>query len=185
MNTPITTPPTYSDRTIRVYVPAHPTVLDTSNLSFPVSDTSGTTLTSTEVMMFFHRIYLPAGYYEVSTTPSLKQNCYGYAAGWNLWLTRAGLDAVLGADYTYYTKGRDLGGAAVLVVPGHAVVADSTKTMVSGEWEYRIVETKEKNGTSGIYGKKINLPDGLLFDKDDDISLGIMGGTAAGFWKEN
>jgi hypothetical protein len=166
-----------------VECPAYPTVLDTSKLTFPVEGKLGSgfpcPIDAPDVRRYFHRQYLPAGY-TGGDSVSMQQNCFGLATGWNLWLTQDGFSTVLSSDYTSHSYGSDLGGIVILEFPGHAVLAGSTKKKVNGEWEYRVVETIEKNGPSGMYKKYINLP----FEADEAVSLEVMKGTATGFWKK-
>ena len=190
MNTPITTPPSYSDRVIEVVVPlvsGYPEYLDTSGLSFPITK-NGVTLTSADVMTFFHRLYLPLGYYEVNGTPSLQQNCYGYATGKGLWLTSPGFDYVLlGYNLLYY--GLQLGGKVVFKTTGHGVAAESTLETVGEERRGTVVKTKEKNGPSGIYGMDYN----KVFVEQAPVSILLpimgpgymgMGVYTSGYYKE-
>ena len=176
-----------------------PEYLDTSGLSFPVtgdlaahSPTFGwqvippaggggtATLTATDVVQYFHNMYIAQmGYHSIRDTPSLQQNCFGYATGRNLWLTRSGFESVLNSGYKSYTRPEDFGGTVILENSGHAVLAETSKETVNEAIEGKIINTHEKNGPSGIYGRDLN----LVYREIDGFYVGIMGGSASCFWK--
>jgi hypothetical protein len=134
----------------------------TGNLTFPILTTVSHNgqefpiiITSDDVDRYYDEEKYPAtdGYTKISGT-SLLMNCHGFSTGLGYWIDN--FNVIAQNDYTASTTPSNLAVGSIRGNNIHTIkIIGITKTTINCENTYRVIKTREKFRSSGVYEKAV------------------------------